>query len=288
MKRSILTSILFTLLICTLPASASAWERSLTCNGEDGVICKEGETPHPLYWSNPCISMYLNETGLSYLNFAALQNIVSKSCKEWSNVSCSNFKVWYAGLTNEDRIGYNPYTGDNANILVFRENDWNSYRSIIGLTTVTFDHSTGEIVDADIEFNAKYFAFSTSTLPGSDKIDVGNTVTHEMGHVLGLAHSYDPDATMFPYADNSDTTKVTLADDDIQAICTIYPSGGKTSSCKAGPAYYEKPPYQMNEKPDSSCSYYRINNAESPILFLFLAFLAAILTKKSFFRSKSR
>lgn len=118
----------------------------------------------------------------------------------------------------------------------------------IALTTTTFDNETGQIVDGDMEFNASNSATTNKPVnrfivagsgtttcdplldPGTD---IENTATHEFGHFLGLAHSLDVDATMYVSAKACETTKRDLAQDDINAICAIYPKGGATAFCKA-------------------------------------------------------
>lgn len=270
--------ILILLLFLFTPSAAIAWERSLTCNGEDGVVCKPDQISHPLFWKKGCVPIYLNEEGTPNVNFSVLQSTVSKSCKSWSNVVCTYLTLQYAGLTNEDRVGFNPYSDENANILVFRQTDWVHNKAIIALTTVTFDHNTGEIVDADIEFNAQQFQFSTNTQPDATSVDVENTVTHELGHVIGLAHSYDIDATMFPYSSGADTSKATLGDDDIEAVCAIY--AGSPKPCPKAPPYFEKPPYAMNEKPDVACSVTAWNATQDSSLFLGLLLVGAIVGRR--------
>ena len=84
--------------------------------------------------------------------------------------------------------------------------------------------------------------FSAATSPASFKTDVQNTVTHELGHAIGLAHSPVVEATMYYQQTSSgEITKRDLAADDIDAICTLYATGtvtpgsgtsvGKVRSC---------------------------------------------------------
>jgi hypothetical protein len=51
-------------------------------------------------------------------------------------------------------------------------------------------------------------------------IDLQYVATHEEGHCLGMAHSDDPKAVMYPFYDG--TRDATLAPDDIKGIQTIY------------------------------------------------------------------
>ncbi len=144
--------------------------------------------------------------------------------------------------------------------------------NVIALTTTSYVKSTGEIVDADMELNGWdgvsgsspgfYFTCvgATSTdrtspppdCPGAPApdcactskgqsacidIDVQNTVTHESGHFIGLAHppANDPNyATMDATAASGETSKRTLTQDDVNGVCTIYPAGGPTAACAQG------------------------------------------------------
>ena len=62
-----------------------------------------------------------------------------------------------------------------------------------------------------------------------------NIQLHELGHVLGLGHSTDPTAIMFPSISNACSSGPSgLAPDDIQGIRTIYPLNGSTVSPVSG------------------------------------------------------
>ncbi len=57
-------------------------------------------------------------------------------------------------------------------------------------------------------------------------MDVRNTVTHELGHVLGLAHPNPyTGATMSATAPPGETSKRVLTPSDVNGICTVYPVG---------------------------------------------------------------
>lgn len=135
-----------------------------------------------------------------------------------------------------------------------------------GITTATYVDSTtnprdGAIVDADVELNGVNFDIGVDgqTLGTNGCIaDLQNTLTHELGHLHGLEHTClaagDPprvddqgnpvpdcstpglpakitEATMYNYQDCGETKKSTLSDDDIAAVCAIYPTASDPNKC---------------------------------------------------------
>lgn len=250
---------IYLFLFLLFPMTASAWEQTMTC-GDYGYPCGNYE-PLPTSWNPPCVSFHLNDSGTSHIPFEHVLRITEKSVQAWMHPDKSSLTPHLSGLTNEDRIGYNPYIDENTNIIVFRDENWMDSRSMMALTTVTHHNATGHIYDADIELNTTHWQFGNVDTDGPSVVDLQNTLTHEIGHVFGLAHSGDADATMFAFADEGVTSLRTLENDDLVAISTIYPVNGET--CKFNDGYFEKPPYAMDEAPppDDSCS----TNLPSPI-----------------------
>jgi hypothetical protein len=151
---------------------------------------------------------------------------------------------------------------DNRNSLIFRTTSWcaptdpagtcSDDPAALAITSVFVSKKDGRIRDADIEVNAKNFVWTDLDLEPSaqGKQDLQNALTHEMGHLIGLDHTCIPagtpgdppldnngnpvpdcetapeavrETTMFASAIPGDTMKRTLAPDDIQAVCDIYP-----------------------------------------------------------------
>jgi MYXO-CTERM domain-containing protein len=60
---------------------------------------------------------------------------------------------------------------------------------------------------------------------------LASIVTHEIGHFIGIGHSDDVNATMFASAERTSIEKRTLDQDDINAVCDIYPPGSLSNEC---------------------------------------------------------
>lgn len=109
----------------------------------------------------------------------------------------------------------------------------------LAYTLVTSETSTGRILDADTAFDAFDFQFKDlavsscdGTVDSAHCADVQNTMAHEAGHFLGLAHSDVDTATMyFRVTQDNETSKRDLDPDDVQGLCAIYPTGQPPVAC---------------------------------------------------------
>jgi hypothetical protein len=220
------------------PSDADAFCRSTTCTGNckrNAENCKiEGA---PLFWSSLCVSFSLDSQASEHISLAQFKPVVYRSVAAWSSLKCPKGEAsiafqQYPNVTGH-KAEYNP-NGGNANVLLWQDTKW-SYTGVdntLAKTTVTYDTASGEILDADIEFNHAYNEYTIGDK--NVKYDLESIMTHEFGHFLGLDHSDDPEATMNASYDLGAIDLRTPEDDDIGGICTIY-TPKRTGVCDATP-----------------------------------------------------
>jgi predicted Zn-dependent protease len=179
----------------------------------------------PLKWKELPIKYHINKD--CYKPMAEKEKCfeaVMNAFREWESPECTSLRFERGEDTEEAKASFNSLDlKANKNIIVWIYNDWPYEANGLALTTVTYDDKTGIIYDADIELNGYNYRFNVIDNPPSTYTDIQNTITHEIGHLIGLDHSYDPSSVMYPTARAGEIKKRTLSQDDIDGVCEIYP-----------------------------------------------------------------
>jgi hypothetical protein len=157
----------------------------------------------------------LNSAAAPGVGFTATRDALIDGYDAWE--CASGASITYGGSTAVANS-----TNDGVNCIYWSSSGWSP--TTVAVTTTWFNIATGELVDANIAFNAQHFTWSATGAAGS--MDVGNVGTHEEGHSIGLLDLYgvaDEPETMFGFVDNGETQRRVLATDDELGAEFIYP-----------------------------------------------------------------
>lgn len=187
--------------------------------------------PMPLKWSVRTIPVSLSSSLFEpQANIKAGSDVVGavrRSLARWTEASGLEFSET---VVKEDSISPATGTGDGRSLITVAGTAENltpfagASGDMPARTRVFFARS-GAITEADVALNP-YQQFSTDGTPGT--FDLESTITHELGHLLGLEHSAVIGATMQPRQGRNGlynmpaTSMRTLSEDDRAGIVALY------------------------------------------------------------------
>jgi hypothetical protein len=187
-----------------------------------------------VYWSNLCVGYSLQKDASIQVTLDQATQVAAQAFAAWSGATCGSggpsITAIDEGPVDCALVQYND-DQPNQHVIIFRDDAWpySDSSNTLGLTTVTFDVTDGEIFDADMEINSHDYPLVVDGTGNADAggYDLLSIMTHEAGHFLGLAHSTDTSAMMFAHYESGATT---LTADDVAGICTIDPPDGTRST----------------------------------------------------------
>ena len=174
--------------------------------------------------SNQPVVFYVNPTGAPA--FLLLQEDMQAAMNAWSNAGGS-IRVTYGGATGGCGVqaadGFNTISFNNCDNYFVPSQGCAGVLAVSGIVRYIANQTKniggttyGKALEANMSFNP--FALCHFT----DRCQVQEVATHELGHALGLGHSLDSTATMSAYA-HFDNRCASLTPDDVRGITSIYP-----------------------------------------------------------------
>lgn len=205
-----------------------------------GADLPGNEAATTISWEAPVL-LHLDLSAFRSSERSGVRAAVLRAANRWNEVGCADLELTFAGASD------GVEAGDGLNTIAW-VNDWveRGYEADAMATTDAEFEVTGanwRIVEADILLNHRAFRWSTNLDDVDDRRSIEVVVTHELGHLLGLAHSCDDvgapscaesdlwSTTMNPSYRGS--AQASLEADDVAGLCSIYP---RDTSCTSDAA----------------------------------------------------
>ncbi len=215
MKRFLWTFLLMAVFFFTLAPVSHAYKLEHDDNGD------------VLHWSRDDFPVPFKITTQAPVPSGQFLEAVKNAFAAWQAVKNASITFAYVGPTDSTKPAY-----DGENCIETGRHVTGS--DVIGQTYIYYSTDDGRILDVDIVLNTSY---RWATDGSSDKMDVQNAMTHEVGHLCGLDDLYaeeDSEKTMYGYMDYGETKKRTLEPDDKAGLEAIYTSGSSEGSGGGG------------------------------------------------------
>ena len=173
---------------------------------DSGIIKSWGSLPYIPVVVSPLTAVYLAAAHDSAENFTAeeFNTLAQNSVSEWNQNSALDMLITTSSEGDTD--------GKN-NIYVSTSPDYFG-GGILGVTTTLVNSHSGQLLESDIIINGM-ISFSKSE---NGFQYLGDVLTHELGHLLGLSHSEVLNSTMHYQWDYFQSS---LSKDDISAIYSL-------------------------------------------------------------------
>ncbi|PSS11539.1 Metalloendoproteinase [Actinidia chinensis var. chinensis] len=149
------------------------------------------------------------ESTIGYIPQSDIRAVFERAFLRWSAVIPINFTIADDYWTADIKIGF--YHGDHG--------DGQPFDGVLGVLAHAFSPENGRFHLDGSEKWAVDFGSEKSKVA----VDLESVATHEIGHVLGLAHSSVKEAVMYPSL-SPRTKKVDLKMDDVEGVQALYGS----------------------------------------------------------------
>lgn len=206
----------------------------------DTIFMEPERTEPPLRWRTKVITIAISTSLLrpasNVKGNSDLVGAVRRSLKSWEEAGVVEFREVFSDKQNVSPQGI---AGDGVNLITVAPTAENALlfaknAEEVAATTRVFFDGRGRISEADVVLNP-YQQFSTDGTFGT--FDLEATLTHEIGHVLGLEHSPVRGSTMYENFGKNGVFGLqgfshrTLSEIDVAAVRAKYGSPSALENC---------------------------------------------------------
>jgi len=218
------------LLLLSFSLQAAAYSTQFADGGE--TLRLQWKTNHiPIAFSTS-----LTKPNLYIKPDSDIEGAIERSLENWEKAANIKFQVSW---TDKQTVSPTGKFGDGVSLVTIAQTPENLLLfggdpDTVSARTRIFFNRKGFITEADIVLNP-YEQFSTDGSFGT--FDFEATLTHEIGHLLGLDHSSVTGATMHEHQGKNGVYNLaayssrTLAEDDLAGIRALYGANSREENC---------------------------------------------------------
>lgn len=208
----------------------------------DAYGIKRTKTGEVVHWESPNVHIIVDS---SITNATPEANrAIQKAMTGWSGAEGAP-SLTLAPTQGETDPGF-----DNRNVIMYKPRGYKPAGRALAITVLTYDDTTGKVLDADIIFNGAYkFAMPENIVQTAEHdvetepqeedeaaslesrtYDFEHVAVHELGHTMGLSDETSlPEAVMYRYSAPDVPLSREPHDDDLAGLAELYQSSAGTT-----------------------------------------------------------
>ncbi|XP_010444942.1 PREDICTED: metalloendoproteinase 1-MMP-like [Camelina sativa] len=160
-------------------------------------------------WNRDRLTYAISKTHkVDYLTSEDVKTVARRAFSHWASVIPVSFEEVDDFTAADLKIGF--YSGDHG--------DGSPFDGVLGILAHAFAPDNGRL---HFDAGETWVVDDDFTRSPELAVDLESVATHEIGHLLGLGHSSQESAVMYPSL-SPRTKKVDLTDDDVAGVLKLY------------------------------------------------------------------
>jgi len=174
-----------------------------------------------LIWPYPVVHVWVPAEGAA---IDGAQGVACVAFRRWAEaglpvrVDCQWQDAAVVGPSLDQGSVVEHRANEDWVVVRFEDRSWEYGESAAALTLTRFDQEQGRVFGTEILLNAVRYHWAVDAPVGGKVYDLEDVLTHEAGHVFGLGHSDDLEATMYMETPPGERGKRSLSADDLAGL----------------------------------------------------------------------